>query len=341
MPVGGSEAKAITPGELTLRLEQSLVPMTVTHVAECPDLGPECFSGGPAPTPYNHHVDQVIAETVLDASLAITSWFAVDTRWSFRIADVNPTYSELDGTPKQVPNDIHHHDETLFDITDPWLLGRFAASRGNFVGIARLGLSFPIGRTEEDPYRLGRQGKSHEHLQAGTGTFVPIVGFGMAYTIAPVTIALGGIGFFNFYESSKGYRAPARLYGNHRVSVALLDGKLTPFVEATLAHEGEEYWHGEVGLEGSNVRTEVFLGGGIGWRFSDPWTLEATVRGRVAALTDAPAFKQSGLFSLALSTSFDLWQTAEERPKSETNEKDTEPGIVEKRKGDVIEFEKK
>ena len=90
--------------------------MTVSHVAECPDLGPACFGGGPEPTPYNHHVDQVIAETVLDASLGLTPWLALDTRWSLRIADVKPTYSELDGTPKQVPNDIHHHDETLVDV---------------------------------------------------------------------------------------------------------------------------------------------------------------------------------------------------------------------------------
>src|ERR1041384_1864779 len=158
--------------------------MTVSHVAECPDLGPECFSGGPPPTPYYHHVDQLIAEAVLDASIGITSWFAFDARWSLRIADVNPSYSELDGTPKSVPNDIHHHDETHVDLTDPYVLARFAGTSGNFVSVSPVGVSLPAGRTEPGPYVLGRQGKRHEHLQAGTGTFVPIVGFGMAYTIA-------------------------------------------------------------------------------------------------------------------------------------------------------------
>jgi len=317
--------------------------MTVSHVADCPDLGPECFSGGPRPTPYNHHVDQLMAETVIDVSLGITDWFAVDTRWSLRIADVNPSYSELDGTPKSVPNDIHHHDETLVDVTDPWLLGRFAAVRGRFVSVARVGLSFPVGRTEPDPYALGREGKTHEHLQAGTGTFVPIVGFGVAYTIAPVTLGLGGIGFFNAYENSNGFRAPVRAYGSQRTSISLFDGALSPFAEVTLAHEGEEYWNGQPGLEGSNVRTEIYVGGGVGWRFHAPWTLEASARGRVATLTEAPTFTQYGLFSVAVSTSFDLWDTKEEQAADAAimNKEGGGPAIRERRSKGVIEYEKK
>ncbi|HTJ80355.1 MAG TPA: hypothetical protein VL400_01495 [Polyangiaceae bacterium] len=326
----------MTPGELTLRLEQSIVPLTVTHVADCPDLGPECFDGGPPPTPYYHHVDELLAETALDVSLGLTPWLAVDTRWSLRVSDVNPTYSELDGTPKQVPNDIHHHDETLVDVTDPWIVARLAAVQGQFVGNMRLGFSLPLGRTEEDPYRLGREGKSHEHLQAGTGTVVPIIGFGMAYVVAPVTISFGGVGFFNAYENAKGFRAPTRVYATHRVSVGIFDGVLTPFAEATLAHETEEYWHGEVGLEGSNVRSEIYVGGGAAWRFFDPWTLELTVRGRVASLTDAPTFKSLGLFSLAVSTSFDLWDTdAERREKPAVG-----PVIHETEHDGVVEFDK-
>lgn len=320
------------PGELTLRLEQSAAPMEVSHVAECPDLGPECY-GPVAPVPYNHHVAQVIAETALDFSLGITPNFGLDMRWSLRVTDVNPTYSELDGTPKEVPDDIHHHDETLVDVTDPWLLARVGGSAGSFVSVARLGLSFPVGRTEPDPYELGRRGESHQHLQAGTGTFVPIAGFGFAYTAGagtevPVTIALSGIGFFNLSENSHAFRAPLRLYASHRLALALLEGALTPAAEVSLGHEGEEYWHGMPGLEGSNVRTEIYLGGSLGWRFYDSWALEATARGRVASLTDAPTFHSLGVFSLALSTSFSLWSDV------------AEPPIRERHRPGVIEFEK-
>jgi hypothetical protein len=320
--------KAIQPGELALRLEQSIVPLTAEHVADCPDLGPEC-ANAVKPVPYRHHVNQLIAETVLDASLGITPWFAIDTRWSMRITDVRPRYSELDGTPKEVPNDIHHHRETLVDVTDPWLLARFAAVKGPFLTVARFGASFPVGRTVPDPYQLGQQGASHEHVQSGTGTVVPIVGFGAAYTRGMFTGALGGIGFFNFYENAKGFRAPARLYGTGRVALAFLERTLLPFVEVTFAHEREEYWHGLPPLEGSNVRSEVYLGGGVGWRFYKSWTIEAIARGRVASLTEAPTFRQAGVFSLALSTSFDLWG---KRPG---------PQIEERRHDGVVEYIKK
>lgn len=317
------------------------MPLTVSHVAECPDLGPECSHAGMHPVPYNHHIDELIAETAFTASLGVLPWLAVDTRWSMRIADVNPTYSELDGTPKEVPNDIHHHDETLVDVSDPWLMARLATVQGNFVGVFRLGASFPLGRTEPDPYALGQQGKTHQHLQAGTGTVVPIVGFNMAEVIAPesnvpVTIGLGGIGFFNADENDEGFRAPVRLYLSHRVAASFMKRALTPFAEVTLAHETEEYWQGAVGLEGSNIRTEVYVGGGLEWRFYDEWAVELTTRGRVASLTDAPAFKSLGQFSLALSTSFDLWSDSKENATPKEG-----PHIEERRHDGVTEFEKK
>jgi hypothetical protein len=323
--------------------------MSVSHVADCPDLGPECYGVGPRPTPYWHFVDQVIAETVLDASLGLTDWLALEARWSLRVADVHPTYAELDGTPKLVPDDIHHHDETLVDPTDPWLLVRLAAvdERG-FVGSLRLGASFPVGRTEPDPYALGREGLRHQHLQAGTGTLVPIVGLGVGYTLlessaTPVTLSLAGLGFFNAYANGEGFQAPVRLYASQRVAVSLLERTLTPFVEGILAHEGEEFWAGEVGLEGSNVRTEVYVGGGLAWRFYDTWSVDATARGRVAALTDAPVFKSYGLFSLGLSTSFDLWtEVAPEAggPGPEKAPPEEAPTIRSRHKDGVTEFEK-
>ena len=324
-----------------LRLQQSIVPLTVSHVAECPDLGPECADEGAEPVPYNHHIDELLAETSLDASLGILPWLAVETRWSLRVADVNPTYSELDGTPKEVPDDIHHHDETLVDVGDPWLLARLASVQGAFVGVFRLGASFPVGRTEPDPYALGQRGQTHQHLQAGTGTVVPIVGFGVAYTVAasssvPVSIGLGGIGFFNGYDNDHGFRAPVRIYASHRVAPSFLDRTLIPFAEITVAHEGEELWQGEVGLEGSNVRTELYVGGGLEWRFYDAWSVELATRGRVATLTDAPTFKSLGQFSLAVSTSFDLWDDVAERAAAKPDAE-----IEERRHDGVIEFEKK
>jgi hypothetical protein len=184
---------------------------------------------------------------------------------------------------------------------------------------------------------LGREGKSHEHLQAGTGTVVPIIGVGLSLRLAedtstPVTLALSGTGLLNVYENDEGFRAPSRLYANQRVSVAFLDGQLNPFVEGTFAHETEEYWQGEVGLEGTNVRSEVYVGGGLAWRFAENWSADLAARGRIATLTHAPTFTNYGVFSLGISTRFSLW--GGEAPA------DAAPAIRERRdKGETV-FEK-
>ena len=278
---------------------------TTSHVAECPDLGPEC-KDPVAPTPYRHHVDLFMSEVSLDASYGLAPWLAAELRLALRIVDVNPTYSELDGTPKEVPNDIHHHDETLVGPSDPWLVLRFGAAKGKLVTGARLGVTLPVGRTEPDPYALGAEGKSHEHIQFGTGTFVPIVGLGLSYAIDPVELSLSATGLFSVYENGEGFRAPSRMFGSVRGTLPFADGAFRPYLSVDVTHETEELWHGGMGLEGSNVRTEILVGGGISWRFAAPWQADIGIRARVAQLTDAASFDYPGVLSFGLSTSFDL-----------------------------------
>jgi hypothetical protein len=72
------------------------------------------------------------------------------------------------------------------------------------------GLSLPIGQTVENPIVLGREGKVHEHIQFGTGTFDPLVSV-LWTTPLPwlgSSILAAADGQFPLYENSKGYRAP-------------------------------------------------------------------------------------------------------------------------------------
>lgn len=71
-------------------------------------------------------------------------------------------------------------------------------------------MSLPIGNTVENPIVLGREGKVHEHIQFGTGTFDPLVS--VLWT-APLpwlgsSVTAAADGQFPLYENSKGYRAP-------------------------------------------------------------------------------------------------------------------------------------
>ncbi len=278
---------------------------TSEHLAECPDLGPECKSALP-PTPYNHHVELFASDTTIDVAYGMLPWLAVEGRFILRVIDTTPTYSEVDGTEKFVPDDIHHHDRTIVGPGDPWLVFRAAAASGNWTTGARFGLSFPLGTTQPDPYRLGALGKEHEHTQLGTGTLVPIVGLGLAYRMAPVTISASGLVFFSIAENEYGFRAPVRYFAGVRGSLPLLEGAFTPYVALDVSGETDELWNGASGLEGSNVRADLLVGGGLAVRFLTSFQAELGVRGRAARFTSAAGFEYPGIVQLSLSTYVDL-----------------------------------
>lgn len=251
----------------------------------------------------------VMNETAMDAAYGIAPYLAAEFRFSLRITDISPTYSEMDGTPKEVPNDIHHRDETLVGASDPWLSLRFGAKYDKMSTVARFGLTLPIGRTEPNPYRLGAQGEGHQHIQFGTGTFVPIVGAGISYDLDPLNFSGSVLGLFNVYANGHGYRAPSRYFLSLRSTLSLLDKNLRPYITIDLAHETEEIWDGAPGLEGSNIRTDLLMGGGIGYRFMDPWMVELGGRARVARLGGSAPFVYPGVLELRLSAYFDTLES--------------------------------
>ncbi|HZO13179.1 MAG TPA: transporter [Polyangiaceae bacterium] len=294
-------------GNLSVRLSASMTYGKVSHVAECPDIGPDCFTDNP-PEPFNHHVSLFMSDINLLLAYGITSYLAVETRFTLGITKMDAEFDNLDGTPRDNPQDeIHHRDETLVGLRDPWLVFRLGGVKGGLSASARLGMSFPVGRTEPDPYAAGALGIPHQHLQFGTGTFMPIVGGAVAYAFDfPLELGATGIGLFNLYENSEGYRAPSRLYGIFRVTVPLDDDKWRPYVDLTYVQESEELWHGHMGMEGITARRELHVGAGVAWRFLPGWQADLGLRARVAGFTDAAAFNSPGVLEVGATADFDL-----------------------------------
>ena len=299
----------MSPGRLELHLGVSVLAGNASHVAECPDLGPDC-AGPTPPAPFEHHVSLFTTETSLDASYGVLPWLAVEARLALRTATTRPTYTELDGAPKLVAFDPHHHDETLVGPTDPWLVLRFSAARSKLVTSARLGVTLPLGRTEPNPYVLGEQGKRHEHIQFGSGTLVPVVGLGLFYTVGPVDLDLSAVGLFSIYPNDKGFRAPSRLFPSFRVTVPFLDGALRPFASVDVPCETGERWDGRPGLEGGDGRVDLLVGGGVSFRFKAPWYVDVAVRGHAASLTRGATFDYPGVVQIGLGTDVDLGAVA-------------------------------
>ena len=111
--------------------------------------------------------------------------------------------------------DIHHRDETYAGLADSDLFLGYAF-RGLFkmddILFARFGTTVPIGKTEENPWKLGDEGIKHLHIQFGTGTFNPIANLQYSLPLYQgLTITASTRGTFPVYENSKTYRGPVEL----------------------------------------------------------------------------------------------------------------------------------
>lgn len=102
---------------------------------------------------------------------------------------------------------IHHRNETYRGIADvDCFLGRSFQSllRINDLLTVGLGSTLPLGKTEENPWELGKKGLKHLHIQFGTGTFNPIVNLHYGLPLYKGISASADIqGIFPFYENSK------------------------------------------------------------------------------------------------------------------------------------------
>ncbi len=162
-----------------------------------------------------------------------------------------------------MPPDVHHRNETLNGFSDPRLFAHLGTVRGVWSIGARIGTSIPIGRTEPNPFELGRLGLPHEHIQLGTGTWDPIVSAAAGRSFGHVQIEAGGYSRFSLYENDHGYR-PGSLY-NGNVSVSSrLTGRWGGFVGGSYTREEAERWSGRLEEEGNLGRTDVSLSLGVG-----------------------------------------------------------------------------
>ena len=144
--------------------------------------------------------------------------------------------------------DIHHRDETYTGLADSDLFLGYKI-RGLFktgdVLFARLGTTIPIGRTEENPWKLGDAGIEHLHIQFGTGTFNPVANLRYSLPLyGSGIITASARGTFPFYENSKTYRGPVELSYTAGFAYRLFDwlsfnGNYLGFYQSAAAWAGE------------------------------------------------------------------------------------------------------
>lgn len=200
---------------------------------------------GVGPGEVVHDQSIALGELRLAAELGVADDVGVALTLPLRVVDTSIRYLDGGGQEVEIAADgVHHRNETLVGLVDPWLLAHWHRTIGALSIDVRGGASLPLGTTEEDPFALGDAGRRHQHVQFGTGTFNPVAGVEVAHNLGPLSLRAFALTQQVLYENGKGYRAGDRYSGGL--------GVLSPL--------GTRRWHFELGGEVQGETAEEWNG---------------------------------------------------------------------------------
>ncbi|HNN91711.1 MAG TPA: hypothetical protein PKI03_05565 [Pseudomonadota bacterium] len=277
------------------------------HEEHCPDInGPGC-AAQPAPAQW-HSLKLFFSEVRLSANYGLLDWLSADLMWSLRIVGIWFQLQDLARKPIDSPygEEIHHRTETLVGLSDPWLSLRAVQQWERWALAVRLGVTLPVGATVENPFRLGREGQSHQHIQFGTGTVNPFSEVEVQRQLGRFTVSAWMLSRVPLYANHHGYQAgPMVLTGVRALSDLWL--KRWHFTLGALVyHEKPERWDGVVETEGNLGRTDLMLEAVIAWRFTGQWTLGLSARFPVWSHVTGAQLSTPAIVELSISRPFQL-----------------------------------
>jgi thiol-disulfide isomerase/thioredoxin len=297
LPVGAAASSDLMPGRLTLGLTTALLPITNEQVLQ----------EGASSIRYDATV--MLVEARLSAEYAVTPWLALGVALPYRVVDVGVTYRDPTSGDEVPPGTagIHARDETIRGVGDPSLAVHVARELGAYRLHARAGTSLPFGSTVEDPFALGHIGQEHEHIQLGTGTFVPFVAGELQRSAASVTGVVWGIANVSLYENSRGFRPSRRISGGLSASTGLGTRTWTFGAAAEVHAETAEKWHGMIYTdEGNAGRYDVLAGVDVAWRPMRGLAMIADVKLPVYEHVTGAQLDYGVVAGVGLVTTFDL-----------------------------------
>jgi thiol-disulfide isomerase/thioredoxin len=261
-----------------------------------------------------HDQDILNSESRLAADLGIAPWFAAGIVVPLRVFSTSIRYLDDSGRPVMIENPfVHHHNETLVGVGDPWLFGRAAVRRAGFTLGARLGVALPLGRTEEDPFRLGDMGLRHQHSQFGTGAFEPLAGVEASRAFGAVRVELFGLTLQSLYANGHGYQAGDRYAGGLGAASGLGTMRWRFRTMLEVQHETAERWNGMVRSDEGNIgRTDALASAIVTYRVTDDWHLSASLKLPVYTHVQGGQLDTSMFVGLSIGTQMRLFEGAAE-----------------------------
>jgi thiol-disulfide isomerase/thioredoxin len=205
--------------------------------------------------------DQTIrlGELRIAAEFGVAEDLGLAVTLPLRVVKTSITYRDEDGDPVAIADgDVHHRDETLKGLADPWLLAHRHIALGGWSVELRGGVSLPLGKTEENPFTAEAQTRPHQHVQFGTGTINPIIGVSVGRRLLGAHLLTQQI----IYENDKGYMAGDRYVAGISIGLPRWGFQLESGADVQI--ETAERWDSVIHHDdGNQGRLDVLLGGRI------------------------------------------------------------------------------
>ena len=262
LPQSSSGGGTISAGSLNVSVSVQTTTLRVTHPAGCTD--PDQCDVAPVQPEHTHELFMVPLALTPAISWGVIDRLALNLAVPLRMVVARADYETPGGDPfDPVDEGVHHRSETLIGLGDLRLSARVAVRVGRWWLSLQPGLTLPTGRLEENPFALGDQGITHQHIQFGNGTVDPTLSVDVTRGLERAQVSLYAVGQASVYEARNGYRAgPRAMFGvaaGYKTTRALWSGTLEGSVE------GPQEWDGAAQEDGLLGRQELRIGARAIW----------------------------------------------------------------------------
>jgi len=268
---------SLKTGELTIGFNASMTYVKGGHAVTKDQYEP----GIPdAQQPQHHNLDVVVTSWTLSTSYGLHKRLALEFDLPFRANFVGASFDDGQGEEIAGFSSIHHRDETIAGIGDIFLGARIAAIRPTDVPRLSIditaGTSIPTGHIEPDPFLLGEQGKEHQHMFFGRGTFIPRFGLKIDYSFDQFSLSGWVQSKTSFVENSEGYHPSSTATGGFSVASSFGLQQWRFMLQQMLFHESKATWSGR--RAENSGRTDLIAALGVIYQPHPKWSINVSAR---------------------------------------------------------------
>jgi len=253
-------------------------PLFVAHKVLLDQREIDPKTGKPRPVQAaRHEIFLWTMDLTLTSRLGLLRWLDVRLRLPLRFVHVTAQFRDEQGELLKGYKSIHHRDETLVGIGDPDIQFVFRPLRltgkqpwlWEFGG----GISFPIGRIEPDPYAAGREGREHQHIMFGSGTFDPLGFMTLGYVVKRFQLYAQFSIRGSLYENTYGVQRGPELRASFSAESSFGLKHWSFQAQVAVMRQWAGLWDGKVDPDAASGRTDLLVGVGVFLRLNAHWQI--------------------------------------------------------------------